>query len=130
MNEPALIYVAGCYSAPTREGVEQNIARAVARGLQVAELGAFPVVPHANTSHPDYERLQNYQFWIAGTLALLKCCHAILTVHGWEASSGARGEVEWMRGAGRAVFHKRSELAAWLGPSAFASVKESADADR
>lgn len=117
---PPLVYVAGPFSAPTREGVEQNIARAVARGLQVAALGAMPVCPHANTSHPDYERLQPYQFWIAGTLELLKCCRALITVHGWEASSGARGEVEWMLEVERPVFHKRAQLKAWLeSPEAF-----------
>jgi hypothetical protein len=109
-----LIYVAGPFSAPTRDGVEQNIARAVARGLQVAQLGALPVIPHSNTSDPEFEDIQPYQFWIEATAELCRRCDALLTVHGWENSSGARGEVEIMRELGRPVFHKRVELRAWL----------------
>ncbi len=109
-----LVYVAGPFSAPTRDGVERNIAKAVARGLEVAACGAFPVVPHANTSHPEYEALQPYDFWIKGTLLLLSRCHALMTVDGWEQSSGARKEVEWMEEGGDAVLHSIPELKSWL----------------
>jgi hypothetical protein len=66
LNIP-LVYIAGPFSAPTREGVEANIAAAVQVGLDVAALGACPVVPHSNTAHPEFELLQGYEFWIAAT---------------------------------------------------------------
>ena len=113
-NASTLIYVAGPFSAPTREGVEANILRAALRGVEVAKLGACPVVPHSNTSLPQYETVQPYEFWIEATLALMHRCDALLTVSGWEASSGARGEVTAMMRSGKPVFHNLGTLAEWL----------------
>jgi hypothetical protein len=109
-----LIYVAGPFSAPTRQGVEDNIARAVAVGIEVARAGGFPVVPHANTSHPDYECVQPYKFWIAGTLELLRRCDALITVDGWRNSSGATKEHDHMVGSSRPVFYNVEALRGWL----------------
>lgn len=111
---PPLVYIAGPFSAPTREGVELNIARAVEFAVEVAKLGAMPVCPHANTAHPEFERVQPYQFWIAGTLALLRVCRAVFLVPGWEKSSGARGESLDALERGIPVFHELHVLKAWL----------------
>jgi hypothetical protein len=110
-----LVYVAGPFSAPTREGVEANIRKAVDLGVEVARLGAWPVMPHANTADPRFEHVRPYQFWIDGTLALLKGCDALITVDGWEKSSGARGEVAWMQDHSRPVFHSLPVLGWYLG---------------
>lgn len=110
-----LVYVAGKFSAKTREGVEANIAAAVAVGIEVAKLGLFPVVPHANTSHPDYERVQEYPFWIAGTLELLRRCDAIVMVPRWEESSGAKGERAEASRLRMPTFDTVAELAASVG---------------
>lgn len=92
MTDLPLIYIAGKFSAPMRDGVEANIRHAVSWAIEVAKLGGMPVTPHANTAHPDFETVQPYPFWIAGTMALLRRCDAILMIPGWEDSSGARGE--------------------------------------
>lgn len=92
VRRPPLIYIAGPFSAPDRSGVERNIGRAEAWALRVAELGGMPVCSHTNTSHPDFESVQQYPFWIAGTMALLEVCDAILLISGWEESRGAKGE--------------------------------------
>lgn len=42
-----LVYVAGPYAAPTPEGIEQNVRRAVAVGAYATRLGYAPIVPHA-----------------------------------------------------------------------------------
>jgi hypothetical protein len=114
VSEPILVYVAGRFSAPDRARVERNIQLATELGIEVAKLGAMPVIPHANTSHPDFESVQPYQFWIAGTLALLRACAVCIMVPGWESSSGARGERDEMLRLGRPVFHSIGELRAWL----------------
>lgn len=90
-----LVYIAGPFSAPTREGVEENIRRATEAGIEVARLGLFPVIPHANTGHPEFERVQNYEFWCEGTMMLLEKCHAILMLPGWEKSRGSRAELRF-----------------------------------
>lgn len=109
-----LVYVAGPFSAPTRDGVEANIARAVALSLEVAKLGAFPVCPHANTAHPAFEEVQPYQFWIEGTMALLDRCDALILTEDWERSSGARGELARALSRGMPVHKSIASLAAWM----------------
>ena len=99
MTPRILVYCAGPFS-PTaaqkasgmgrRESVEANIARAGAVAISVAALGAMPVCPHLNTSLPEFEEVQDYQFWLEGTDELLRRCDAAFFVGGWEASSGSR----------------------------------------
>lgn len=111
-----LIYVAGKFSAPTREGVDANIRAAELVGLEVAKLGGYPVIPHANTAHPEFERVQPYQFWIDATKAMLCMCEALMLVEGWEHSSGARGERLVAEERGMPVFQPGdyAGLAWWL----------------
>lgn len=80
MNPTILVYVAGPFSAPTRAGVDVNIARAVAVGLEVAKLDLTPWIPHANTAHPEFEKIQPYPFWISGTTEMLRRCDAMIMV--------------------------------------------------
>lgn len=109
-----LVYVAGKFSGPTRADVEQNIAAAVQVGLQVAALGACPIIPHANTAHPDFEKVQPYPFWIAATAEQLRRCDALITVDNWQGSSGARNEVVIAKDECLPVFHDLAALKLWL----------------
>jgi hypothetical protein len=117
-----LVYIAGPFSGKgaTREeqraDTEKKIARAVALGIKVAKLGAYPVIPHANTAHPEFEDVQPYPFWIAGTGELLVRCNAVLFTDDWQESSGARGENELAIDAGIPRFFHLSDLACWLSP--------------
>lgn len=99
-----LIYVAGPFSGPTRARVERHIRDAVEYGLRVAHAGGMPVVPHANTSHSDYEHAQSYEFWIVGTAKLMTRCDGVLLIPGWERSRGATGERELAIKIGLPVF--------------------------
>ena len=105
-----LIYIAGPYTAPTRAGIEANIERATLVALDVAALGVMPVCPHANTGDARFSDVQPYQFWIAGTLDLLRKCDAIVLVDGWRESNGARGEVDEARGLGMPICGNVGEL--------------------
>lgn len=106
-----LIYIAGPYRAETREGVELNIqaARAVARIC--AAKGWMPVCPHTMLAHlesimpsiPD-------KFWLMSTMALMERCDAVMLVPGWQASSGAMGEVAAAQALGMQVYIDTSEV--------------------
>jgi hypothetical protein len=117
-----LVYIAGPFSARTREGVELNIARAVALGVEVARLGAMPVCPHANTSHPEYERVQPYSFWIEGTMLLLRKCDAVMLVPGWENSKGACCEYDDAFQRNVPIFDALGDLDRWLMATSTAEV--------
>jgi hypothetical protein len=113
-GEPLLAYIAGPFSGKTRADVDANIARAVALGLEVAKLGVCPMIPHANTAHPEFEHVQPYQFWIAATMAQLRRCDIIVMVDGWERSSGATGEHAEAQLLKMPTFYTVSRLADWL----------------
>lgn len=110
-----LIYVAGRFTGMDRACVERNIAAAVEVGIEVCKVGAFPVIPHANTGDERFESLHPYTFWIDGTLELLRRCDGIIMVPGWEASKGACGELAEAQRLGLAVFMTVEELAASIG---------------
>lgn len=114
MKRPPLIYVAGPFSSATRAGVEENIRAAELDGIEIAKLGGFPVVPHSNTSHRDYERVQPYEFWIAGTAALLLGCNALYTMHLWRSSKGASAEVELAYNSGMRVLKNLGDVHRFL----------------
>ncbi len=99
-----LIYIAGKFSGPTRADVENNIMAAVRVGIEVARAGGMPVIPHANTAHPEFETVQPYEFWIEGATALLRKCDAVMLVSGWTESSGARSEEQEAKRLGLPVF--------------------------
>jgi hypothetical protein len=127
MTPRILVYVAGPFS-PTaaqkaagverRAAVEQNIARAGAVAVSVAALGAMPVCPHLNTSLPEFEEVQDYQFWIEGTDEMLRRCDAALFVAGREASSGSRSEWKTCKAAKIPAFTSLAELEEFLRPMA------------
>lgn len=108
-----LIYVAGKFSDKTRADVEANILAAELVGVEVARAGFWPVIPHANTAHPEFESVQPYQFWIAATLELLRRCDAIVMVPGWQDSSGARGELSEALRLGKPAFMSVADLEGW-----------------
>jgi hypothetical protein len=128
-NKPRLlVYVAGPFSGKgstkeeKRANTERNIARAVQLGIKVAKLGACPVVPHANTAHPDYEDVQPYAFWIEATAEQLRRCDAVIFTEDWEESSGARGENELAIAEMIPRFFHLSDLAAFLNQDDLAAL--------
>lgn len=86
---PPHIYVAGKYTGVSKRDVTRNIRAAEQGGLQVCAMGAYPIVPHCNTSHPSYSALQSYDFFMVNTLRQLRQCDAIYMLELWYDSRGA-----------------------------------------
>lgn len=107
-----LVYVAGPFRSENNWGIAENVHRAKQVGIQVAQHGAMPVIPHSMTQ--DFHGIGTEQFWIDGTLELLKGCHAVVLVRGWQYSTGTRGEIAMAARLGIPVFETISDLAAWL----------------
>jgi hypothetical protein len=85
-----LVYVAGPYRAPSAWEIEQNIQRARKLGAEVAKAGAYPVIPHSNTSH--FDGLASDELWLGGTLELMRRCDAVIFAPDWGTSRGSRME--------------------------------------
>lgn len=85
-----LIYIAGPFRGATPYLVRRNVEAARDAGLYVARNGGYPVIPHTMTA--DFDKLLTDQFWLDGTMEMLRRCDAIFLMSTWEQSSGARAE--------------------------------------
>ena len=103
MPDVLIVYVAGRFRGPTAWDIEKNVRAAEEVALAVAQAGAMPLCPHANTRF--FSGQLDDDFWLTGTLALLARCDAVVLVPGWEASTGARGEVEHAEAHGIPVLY-------------------------
>jgi hypothetical protein len=103
-----IVYVAGPFRAPTAWQIAENIRHAERYGLEVATRGAMPLIPHANTAH--FHGIGADQFWLDGTMALLRRCDAILLVPGWQRSSGTRAELEEAKRLALPVFDLHNQF--------------------
>lgn len=91
-SELPLIYIAGPFRGPTPYDVRRNVERARDLGLAVARLGGYPVIPHTMTC--DFDKLLTDQFWLDGTMEMLRRCDAVVLHERWAHSTGARLERE------------------------------------
>ena len=107
-----LIYVAGPFRASSSWGIELNVRRAEALGLEVALAGAMPVIPHKNTQH--FHGIGADGFWLEGALEIMRRCDAVIVVPNWEDSPGTQGEVREAEKRGQPVFFSLGELKKWL----------------
>ncbi len=87
-----IVYTAGRFRAPTPWGVHQNVQRAERAALEIANAGAMPLCPHMNTKN--FDGLLTGEFWIEGTLELMKRSDAVYVFDPkWRDSQGTIGEI-------------------------------------
>lgn len=87
-----LVYVAGPYRGANAWAVHNNCLRAEQAAYAIASLGAMPVVPHLNTKNMD--GTLTAEFWLEGTLELMRRCDAVYVLEGWSKSEGTKGEID------------------------------------
>ena len=97
-----LIYIAGPFRGPTPLDVRRNVERARDLGLRVAQAGGYPVIPHTMTA--EFDKQGEDQFWLDGTMEMLRRCDAIVMTKNWTTSAGACAEYQWARGAYMPVY--------------------------
>lgn len=95
-------------------GVQQNVMRAMALALEVWKRGAVALCPHSNTMFfQDADGVED-TVWLQGDLELLSRCDAMLLTENWQASSGARAEVQWYEEQGGIILPNLEALDAFL----------------
>lgn len=87
------VYVAGPFRPSPIASVLENIRAAERVGEALARAGAMPLIPHANTGAFDGLTGIPDQFWLDGTMELMRRCDAVVLTPDWQRSSGARAEV-------------------------------------
>lgn len=113
-----VVYIAGPYRSASRLIIARNIREAEEWGNTVAELGAFPFIPHANTAF--LEGAFPDQFFLDGDLAVLYKSDAALFIPKWETSAGAVREWDFATYHGIPCFEavttkELDRLATWIG---------------
>jgi hypothetical protein len=106
-----VVYVAGPYRGANAWDVAENIRAAERLGFEVAKLGLMPLIPHANTAH--FDGTLTGEFWLEGTLELMRRCDAAIFTQDWGRSEGAKGEHEEALRLGMPVFHTIVALSEW-----------------
>jgi hypothetical protein len=88
-----VVYIAAPFTAATTWDIECNVRLAEGFGLEVAKLGAMPLIPHCNSRF--FFGQCTAEFWYEGTLELLKRCDAALFCGLWSVSNGCIRERAW-----------------------------------
>lgn len=107
-----VIYIAGKYRAPDGWLTELNVRVAEMVAFDVARIGAMPLCPHTNTRF--FDGTLTAQFWLDGTLELMRRCDAVLLCWNWKDSAGAIGEKEEAERLGIPVFTDLEALHTWI----------------
>jgi hypothetical protein len=109
-----VIYVAGPFRGPTAWAIAENVRHAERWAYQLACCGAMPLVPHTNTLNFHGELTD--QFWLDGTLELMRRCDGAVFIPGWRLSAGSRGEWQEAERLGLPRFDGEGDttLAYWL----------------
>lgn len=113
-----LVYIAGPYRAKTTVGVKRNIERAESVGMYIATSGRgilYPVIPHTNTAF--WDGLRDAQYFVDGTLEMMRRCDAVMIVPGIDISQsvGTIGEIDDAKRTGLPVFTDYQKLWEWAG---------------
>lgn len=110
-----VVYIAGSFRGANAWEVAKNVRRAEHVAYEVAQLGAMPLCPHANTAH--FDGTLTPEFWIEGTTELMRRCDAVVLVdmRDMDSSAGTRGEIAEATRLKLPVFPALELLATWLG---------------
>ena len=126
-----IVFIAGPYSGDgTVECIESNIREAERFQIELAnrQIGFF--CGHNHTEHFSTKKGSTASddfFYELDLQFLFRAADAVLAMPGWEASLGARREVEWAQNKGMVIFfprdpHDMEEIVEWtlaqrgLGP--------------
>jgi len=89
-------YIAGPYTADTKEQVDKHIDRAAEAASYYYKRGYAVYCPHLQTSYIDRHYNQGeeleYNDWMRNDIYWLEKCDVIVFLPGWEKSKGAKIE--------------------------------------
>ena len=103
-----IIYIAGAYRGDNAWEVTQNVNAAECVAWDVARRGYMPLCPHTNTRN--FDGTLTPEFWLEGTLELMRRCDAVVLVPGWKMSQGTHGEIAEAKRLGIPVYYTPMDL--------------------
>jgi len=106
-----LVYVAGPYSAGTKEERDLNVRKAAQVAAKLWCMGHAVICPHTNSHLPSefcWGSMEHAD-WMHGYFVLLSTCDAMVRLKNWESSKGACMEVEYCHELGIPI-HEEDDL--------------------
>lgn len=104
-----IAYIAGKYTADTREGVQANIDAAEAVGKAMLLQGYVPLIPHRITgfwdTDPLFSHMRHGDWMHKVCLPLLDKCDCIVMMPGWQDSPGSVMEHQHASNQGKPIFY-------------------------
>lgn len=102
-------YIAGPYRSKEGVwGIVNNIRAAETIALKYWRLGYAVICPHKNTAL--FDNAAPDDIWLAGDIEILKRCDVVVAMTTWEASSGARAEIELAKQLGIEIIYDNGDL--------------------
>ena len=102
------VYIAGPFRGVDHWAMAQNVHRAREYGMDIAHLGALPIIPHSMFS--EFHGTLTDEFWIEATKELLYVCHAAFFMPGWQSSVGSQGEYKAAGDRGQPRFDRIADV--------------------
>lgn len=110
-----IIFICAPYRAKTPWLIEKNVRRAERIALHLWRLGAAVICPHTNTRC--FQGAAKDEVWLAGYLAILARCDAIVLPAAVSISSGMQAEMREARRRGLPIFlwpDQREDITEWI----------------
>ena len=115
-----IVFIAGPYFGDGKpETIQANIERAETYQVALANLGIGFFCPHNHTHRFEIKAKQGEGFYRELDRDFIdRSADAVLAMPGWEASTGARSEIEFAKQKGLPIFYPKSqgdldEVIAW-----------------
>ena len=100
-----VLYISGPYSAPTEDGIENNIDRAREAAQRLWDMGYVVICPHLNSAHME----GSPETFISGDLEIIRRLQpgdGLYMLRGWQYSRGARREWRLAHELGLRIWHQ------------------------
>lgn len=104
-------YIAGPYSAPTRDEEDYNIRNAALVAAEYYKNGYAVYCPHLQTSYIDRhfnDGQLDYEDWLARDIYWISKCDVVVFLPSWKNSRGAVIEHMVARGLGKEIHYWRA----------------------
>ena len=100
------VYIAGAYSAPTREQIDDNIAHARQAAIYLNHQGYATFCPHLNTAHFEDVMTISSGDWVARCVKWLEVSDCIYILTGSEHSVGTGIELGLAKALGLEIMYE------------------------
>lgn len=123
MKDIKVIYVAGPYTADTKEQKQLNLDKSEELAKSLTLFGYSCIIPHKLTAFWDYD--ENFIDWKESDwlnrccFPILKKCDALILTEGWQKSSGCLKEIDFCTNNNIPIYKSIKQLLKHINKEAY-----------